>query len=145
MRKLLDRARHRLALLTEKLAIYVANKLLPRRVVYWCAVRVWAYATTGLWSYEDSSKITAGEALKRFGAVQPYRLIDADSMLPVWNLTLQQCDCGHEQVSITHKDAPPRLECAGCGQMASRIVSVLTGPGYMREMQSEYDKLRDLR
>ncbi len=57
MRRLLDR-----------LARAVAWAL-PRRVAYWCAVRVAAHATTGEHGHEPVPEVTAMEALQRWTPV----------------------------------------------------------------------------
>lgn len=40
--------------------------LLPRRLVYWCAVRLAAYATQGPWSDQVVGTITILKALERW-------------------------------------------------------------------------------
>lgn len=49
----------------EKIARKIAW-LLPRRVAYWCAVRVMAHATTGEYSGQVVPELTAADALKRW-------------------------------------------------------------------------------
>lgn len=39
---------------------------LPRQLVYWCAIRVWASATSGPGSHDDPTGITFNDALKRW-------------------------------------------------------------------------------
>ncbi len=39
---------------------------LPHSVVYWCAIRVWAYATTGQYGSTDVNGLTISEAIKRW-------------------------------------------------------------------------------
>lgn len=53
----------------ESLKERIARELawvLPRRVVYWCAIRVWAAGTTGIYSNEPSTRLNFLEALQRF-------------------------------------------------------------------------------
>lgn len=52
--------------LVTRLAKWIANRL-PRRVVYFAAVRVWANAATGRWSHKDATTVTASDAVKRWG------------------------------------------------------------------------------
>ncbi len=52
--------------LKEWLAIKIAYKLLPNRIVYWCAIRVAANATQGKWSGQVVPDLTAMDALKRW-------------------------------------------------------------------------------
>lgn len=40
--------------------------LLPRRLAYWCAVRVTAYATQGRYSHQIVPELRAMDALKRW-------------------------------------------------------------------------------
>jgi len=42
--------------------------LLPKQLVYWCAVRVAAKATTGIYSNQVVPDLTAMDALKRWAA-----------------------------------------------------------------------------
>ena len=49
------------------LAIKVAW-LLPKSVVYWCAVRAGAYATTGPWSGQSVPELTVDLMLERWDA-----------------------------------------------------------------------------
>ena len=39
---------------------------LPRRLVYWCAIRVGAHATQGKWSNQEVPALTLMDALKRW-------------------------------------------------------------------------------
>ena len=49
----------------DKICMKLANWM-PRRVAYWCAVRVNAHATTGKWSTQIVPELTAMDALKRW-------------------------------------------------------------------------------
>lgn len=49
----------------EKLPYKVAN-LMPRWLVYYCAIRLFAYATTGKYSTQLVPELTAADALKRW-------------------------------------------------------------------------------
>lgn len=49
----------------EDLAMAVAYAL-PRRVVAWCTVRVFAHGTTGRYSGEEAPALTMAEALRRW-------------------------------------------------------------------------------
>ena len=40
--------------------------LLPRRLVYWCAIRIMANATTGKYGNQDVPALTAMDALQRW-------------------------------------------------------------------------------
>ena len=40
---------------------------LPRRVVYWCTIVLWANATSGRWERESVTDVTVPDALKRWG------------------------------------------------------------------------------
>lgn len=51
--------------LLERLIMRVAWRL-PRRIVYWCAIRVWAEATTGKWSNQLVSTVTIDQCLDRW-------------------------------------------------------------------------------
>ncbi len=44
---------------------WIANHL-PRRVIYFCVIRAWAYATTGKYSSTIAPDITVAEILKRW-------------------------------------------------------------------------------
>ena len=48
-----------------KLCLWVA-RLLPNRIVYWCAMRVNAHATTGEYSTQIVPELTAFEAIERW-------------------------------------------------------------------------------
>ena len=50
----------------EKLCIWAAWHLLPKRLVYWCSIRVSAHATTGQYSSQAVPDLTVIEALKRW-------------------------------------------------------------------------------
>lgn len=39
---------------------------LPRRLVEWAFIRVWAFGTVGQYSEQDATTLTAADALKRF-------------------------------------------------------------------------------
>jgi len=41
---------------------------LPREIAYWCAIRVFAHATTGKYSEQVVPDLTAMDALKRWNA-----------------------------------------------------------------------------
>jgi hypothetical protein len=43
---------------------------LPSRFVYWCAVHVWAVATTGRYGKYDATNLTASEAIARYARVK---------------------------------------------------------------------------
>ena len=49
----------------DKLYRWLAWKM-PKRLVYWCAVRVGAAATTGQWSSQVVPELTLIEALERY-------------------------------------------------------------------------------
>jgi hypothetical protein len=49
----------------EKILIFISWHL-PRSLVYWCAVRVLAYATTGEYSNQVVPSLIAIDALKRW-------------------------------------------------------------------------------
>jgi hypothetical protein len=50
----------------EKLCIAIAWRL-PRRLVYWCAIRLGAHATTGRHEATVTPSLLFTEALKRWG------------------------------------------------------------------------------
>lgn len=50
----------------QKVAMKIAW-LLPHSVVYWCAIRVWAHATTGRYGSELATAVTFDRALDRWG------------------------------------------------------------------------------
>lgn len=41
--------------------------MLPTSIVYWCAIRLWANATTGEYSNEEAPSVTVSDAIKRLG------------------------------------------------------------------------------
>lgn len=49
----------------EKLLLKIAY-FLPKELIRWCVIRVWATATTGEYSRTDASGVTVFEALSRF-------------------------------------------------------------------------------
>jgi hypothetical protein len=49
----------------EKIASVIAYRL-PRRIVYWCAIRLMVEATTGEYSSQIVPDLTAMDALKRW-------------------------------------------------------------------------------
>ena len=51
----------------DKIAMWIAWKL-PKRVVYWCAIRVTAHATTGDYSHQIVPDLTAMDAVQRWDA-----------------------------------------------------------------------------
>ena len=54
---------------SEKFWFWLAWKL-PRKLVYWCALRVCAYATQGYYSETYVPELTAMDALKRWECCQ---------------------------------------------------------------------------
>ena len=40
--------------------------LLPRKIVYWCAIRVWAHATTGPYGNTEAPAVTCSTAIERW-------------------------------------------------------------------------------
>ena len=44
---------------------WIADRL-PRRIVYFAAVRAWSNATTGQWSHLEATGITVAEMLERW-------------------------------------------------------------------------------
>lgn len=51
--------------MTETICIKVAW-MLPRKLVYWCAIRVGAHATQGQYSNQEVPALTFMDALKRW-------------------------------------------------------------------------------
>lgn len=51
--------------MVEKLTIKLAW-LVPRRLAYWCAIRVGTHATTGKWGVEETSALLFADALQRW-------------------------------------------------------------------------------
>lgn len=51
----------------DKIWMFVAFKL-PRRLVYMCGIRLWAYSTQGKWSHCDAVGVKMEEALSRWEA-----------------------------------------------------------------------------
>lgn len=51
--------------LHEKIVMAIAWAL-PRRIAYWCAIRVMAHATTGQWGHLETPALLATDALKRW-------------------------------------------------------------------------------
>lgn len=49
----------------EKVGVFVAWHL-PRFIVYWCAIRLFAHGTAGRWGNTDPGKMDCMEALKRW-------------------------------------------------------------------------------
>ena len=49
----------------ERLKMSVAWHM-PRWLVYWCAIRLNAHATTGQWGHQNVPELTALDALKRW-------------------------------------------------------------------------------
>ena len=49
----------------ENLLLWIVWKL-PRSIVYWCAIRVGAFATTGKYSDTEVPTLSMMDALKRF-------------------------------------------------------------------------------
>jgi hypothetical protein len=52
--------------MSEKVAKFIVWHLIPRRLVYWCAIRVAAHATTGQWGNEEVTSLTFTDALRRW-------------------------------------------------------------------------------
>lgn len=50
----------------DKFAHWIARHL-PKRIVYWCAIRVSAHATTGKYSSQIVPELTVMDAVKRYG------------------------------------------------------------------------------
>lgn len=62
----------------DKIAIWVAFKVLPVRVAHWCAIRVAAYATQGAYSNQEVPALTAMDAADRFAKDHGlYKIYDA--------------------------------------------------------------------
>jgi hypothetical protein len=53
--------------MVEKVIIRLAW-LVPRRLAYWCAIRVGAHATTGKWAAEETPALLFCDALQRWDA-----------------------------------------------------------------------------
>ena len=51
--------------IADKLSMFIAYRL-PSRVVYWCAIRLLAHATTGQYGNQIVPDLLAMEALKRW-------------------------------------------------------------------------------
>lgn len=51
--------------MTENLIIGLAW-FVPRRLAYWCAIRVMAHATTGKWGQTEAPALLAMDALNRW-------------------------------------------------------------------------------
>lgn len=51
--------------LSDRIILWLAWHL-PKRLVYWCAVRVMAHATTKTWSSQEVPSLYAMDALKRW-------------------------------------------------------------------------------
>lgn len=51
--------------LSEKVLLWIVWKL-PKKLVYWCAIRLMAHATTGQYSKQIVPELTAMDALKRW-------------------------------------------------------------------------------
>lgn len=49
----------------EKRGMWVANHL-PRKIVYWAAIRVWQEAVTDEWGFTDAHQIKMHEGIKRW-------------------------------------------------------------------------------
>jgi len=49
----------------EKLTIKIAW-LVPRRLAYWCAIRVGAHATKGKWGAEETPALLFSDVLRRW-------------------------------------------------------------------------------
>ena len=52
-------------MMVEKAYFWLAWHL-PRRLVYWCAIRVVGYATTGRYDHTIVPELTASDALQRW-------------------------------------------------------------------------------
>jgi hypothetical protein len=52
--------------MSEKLIMWLVWKL-PRKLVYWCAIRVGAHATTGKYGTTEPPKLLFMDAIKRWG------------------------------------------------------------------------------
>ena len=57
--------RHSSESLTDRISQVVAHYL-PRRVVYWCAIRLGVHATVGPYSTQETPALTLADALKRW-------------------------------------------------------------------------------
>jgi len=53
--------------MSDKCLMWIAWHL-PKRIVYWCAIRVNAYATTGKYKNQIVPELNAMDALKRWPA-----------------------------------------------------------------------------
>jgi hypothetical protein len=56
---------HKLNRLAEKILLAIVWKL-PKKLVYWCAIRVMAHATTGEYGDQITPELLATDALKRW-------------------------------------------------------------------------------
>lgn len=59
--------RHELFRKWEGFHIWLAYSIVPKRLAYWCAIRVIFHATTGEYSEQVVPELTAMDALKRYG------------------------------------------------------------------------------
>lgn len=49
----------------EKIYQFIANKLMPRKLLYWASIRAWAIATTGKWGSTVATDIKMDTVVKR--------------------------------------------------------------------------------
>jgi len=61
----MKRKRDHMPQFTERFWRWLAWKL-PRKLVYWCTIRLVAHVTSGYWGRTDVPSLTAVEALHRF-------------------------------------------------------------------------------
>lgn len=55
--------------LKDKIIMWIAYRL-PKRLVYWCAIRVSAHATTGKYSSQIVSELRAMDAIRRWELIK---------------------------------------------------------------------------
>lgn len=51
---------------TENVMLFLAG-LMPKRLIYWCSIKLIAYSTTGKYGNTIVPELTAMEALNRYG------------------------------------------------------------------------------
>ena len=61
----------------ERLQVWLVWRL-PRWLIYWATIRLWAHATTGRWSHETPVGMEVNEVLKRWSKVPDNRQVMRD-------------------------------------------------------------------
>lgn len=97
----------------EKILLWVAYRI-PRKLLYWIGIRIWAIATTGKYSDAVASELTVVDALKRIA--QPEQLVKAQE-----RASKEEIFVRHIQQHLKDLQIEGKVLCKICGKDIDEI------------------------